>query len=66
MTAEAGENCSALKSSVYFRLDVTDDHQAGFDQKVMDLLEQDYGLAPLDQALRAPLTGRVALATTVN
>ena len=32
----------------------------------MDLLEQDYGLVPLDQALRAPLTGRAALATTVN
>jgi hypothetical protein len=29
----------------------------------MDLLERDYGVAPLEEALQAPLEGRPALAT---
>jgi len=33
---------------------------------VMDLLERDYGLAPLEEALKAPLEGRKALATATR
>jgi hypothetical protein len=29
---------------------------------VMELLERDYGIAPIEQALRAPVEGRKALA----
>jgi hypothetical protein len=32
----------------------------------MDLLERDYGIAPLEQALQAPLEGRKALAQAVS
>jgi len=39
---------------------------ADFGRTVMDLLERDYGRAPLDQALRAPVEGRRALATAVR
>ena len=39
---------------------------ADFGRTVMGLLEKDYGLTPLDQVSRAPLTGRAALAMTVN
>jgi hypothetical protein len=34
-----------------------------FGRTVMDLLERDYGLAPLDEALSAPVRGLPALAT---
>jgi hypothetical protein len=34
-----------------------------FGRTVMDLLERDYGRAPLQDALQAPLEGRPALAT---
>ena len=37
-----------------------------FGRTVMDLLERDYGCAPLGEALRAPLEGRPALATAVG
>lgn len=36
-----------------------------FGRTVMALLERDYGLAPLEDALRAPVEGRKALATAV-
>ena len=36
-----------------------------FGRTVMDLLERDYGAAPLEEALRAPVEGRKALATAV-
>ncbi|MEB3332564.1 MAG: radical SAM protein [Synechococcaceae cyanobacterium] len=39
---------------------------ADFGRTVMDLLERDYGLAPLEDALRAPIEGRGALATAVR
>jgi hypothetical protein len=37
-----------------------------FGRTVMNLLERDYGLAPLEEALQAPLAGRKALATAVS
>jgi radical SAM superfamily enzyme YgiQ (UPF0313 family) len=37
-----------------------------FGRTVMDLLERDYGTAPLEEALRAPVEGRKALATAVR
>ena len=37
-----------------------------FGRTVMDLLERDYGLAPLDEALHAPVEGRRALAKAVR
>jgi radical SAM superfamily enzyme YgiQ (UPF0313 family) len=37
-----------------------------FGRTVMDLLERDYGLAPLEESLRAPVEGRRALATAVR
>ena len=37
-----------------------------FCKTVMELLERDYGVAPLDQALRAPVQGRAALANAVS
>jgi hypothetical protein len=37
-----------------------------FGRTVMDLLERDYGSAPLEEALRAPVEGRRALATAVR
>ncbi len=44
-----------------FRRNPTD-----FGRTVMDLLERDYGRAPLEAALRAPVEGRRALATAVR
>ena len=32
----------------------------------MDLLERDYGVAPLDEALHVPVEGRWALATATR
>jgi radical SAM superfamily enzyme YgiQ (UPF0313 family) len=37
-----------------------------FGRTVLELLERDYGRAPLEQALRAPVEGRRALATAVR
>lgn len=37
-----------------------------FGRTVMDLLERDYGRAPLEEALHAPVEGRRALATAVR
>jgi hypothetical protein len=37
-----------------------------FGRQVMALLERDYGRAPLQQALQAPVEGRPALATAVR
>ncbi|NQV11328.1 MAG: B12-binding domain-containing radical SAM protein [Cyanobacteria bacterium] len=37
-----------------------------FGRTVMALLERDYGLAPLEEALRAPVEGKAALATAVR
>ena len=39
---------------------------ADFGRTVIDLLERDYGCAPLEEALRAPVEGRRALATAVR
>ena len=36
-----------------------------FGRTVMDLLERDYGIAPLAEALRAPVEGRKAIATAL-
>ena len=44
-----------------FDLDPSD-----FGRTVMSLLERDYGVAPLQEALRAPLQGRAALAKAVS
>jgi len=37
-----------------------------FGRTVIDLLERDYGVAPLEEALRAPLQGRAAIAKAVR
>jgi radical SAM superfamily enzyme YgiQ (UPF0313 family) len=37
-----------------------------FGRTVIDLLERDYGCAPLEESLRAPVQGRAALATAVR
>ena len=37
-----------------------------FGRTVMDLLEERYGKAPLQEALSAPLTGRRAMANAAN
>ena len=37
-----------------------------FGRTVMDLLERDYGLAPIEEALHAPVEGRKALATATR
>jgi radical SAM superfamily enzyme YgiQ (UPF0313 family) len=39
---------------------------ADFGRTVIDLLERDYGCAPLEEALRAPVEGRKALAKAVR
>ena len=47
-------------------LEAFDRNPGDFGRTVMDLLERDYGVAPLDQALRAPVEGRAALAKAVS
>ncbi|MBE9153923.1 B12-binding domain-containing radical SAM protein [Cyanobium sp. LEGE 06113] len=47
-------------------LEAFDRNPGDFGRTVMDLLERDYGLAPLDEALRAPVEGRRALANAVR
>ena len=47
-------------------LEAFDQNPADFGRTVMSLLERDYGSAPLQDALRAPVSGRAALATAVS
>jgi len=47
-------------------LEAFDTNPGDFGRTVMGLLERDYGCAPLDAALRAPVEGRRALATAVH
>ncbi|MEY2749981.1 MAG: hypothetical protein RLZZ168_1997, partial [Cyanobacteriota bacterium] len=47
-------------------LEAFERNPADFGRTVIDLLERDYGAAPLEQALRAPVEGRAALATAVR
>ena len=47
-------------------LEAFDRNPGDFGRTVMSLLERDYGLAPLQDSLRAPLSGRAALATAVT
>ncbi len=47
-------------------LEAFDTNPGDFGRTVMLLLERDYGCAPLDQALHAPVQGRGALATAVR
>ena len=47
-------------------LEAFDRNPANFGRTVMSLLERDYGLAQLQEALRAPVEGRKALATAVR
>jgi radical SAM superfamily enzyme YgiQ (UPF0313 family) len=44
-------------------LEAFDTNPGDFGRTVMDLLERDYGVAPLSQALHAPVEGKKALAT---
>ena len=43
-------------------LEAFDTDPGNFGRSVMDLLERDYGVAPLEEALRAPVSGRPAIA----
>ena len=47
-------------------LEAFDRDPRNFGRTVIDLLERDYGKAPLQQALRAPVQGRAALANAVS
>ena len=47
-------------------LEAFDRNPADFGRTVMSLLERDYGVASLQEALRAPVAGRAALATAVR
>ena len=47
-------------------LEAFDQDPSNFGRTVMDLLERDYGRAPLAEALRAPVQGRAALANAVS
>jgi radical SAM superfamily enzyme YgiQ (UPF0313 family) len=47
-------------------LEAFDQGGRDFGRTVMDLLERDYGVAPLGEALQAPVEGRRALATAVR
>ena len=47
-------------------LEAFDRNPSDFGRTVMDLLERDYGEAPLNEALRASLHGRAALAKAVS
>ena len=44
-------------------LEAFERNPADFGRTVMDLLERDYGCAPLEEALHAPVEGRKAMAT---
>ncbi|MCP9891052.1 ATP-binding cassette domain-containing protein [Cyanobium sp. Aljojuca 7D2] len=47
-------------------LEAFDRNPGDFGRTVMALLERDYGLAPLEEALHAPVEGRKALATATR
>ncbi|KGG13525.1 MULTISPECIES: photosystem II high light acclimation radical SAM protein [Prochlorococcus] len=47
-------------------LEAFDNSPENFGRKVFELLERDYGIAPLEEALRAPLEGSRAMATAVR
>jgi hypothetical protein len=47
-------------------LEAFDRNPTDFGRTVMALLEREYGVAPLDEALRAPVQGRAALARAVS
>jgi hypothetical protein len=47
-------------------LEAFDRDPSRFGKTVMEILERDYGTAPLEEALRAPLEGRKALATATR
>ena len=47
-------------------LEAFERNSGDFGRTVMDLLERDYGVAPLEEALHAPVEGRRALATAVR
>jgi radical SAM superfamily enzyme YgiQ (UPF0313 family) len=47
-------------------LEAFERNPSDFGRTVMDLLERDYGVAPLEQALHAPVEGRKALATATR
>ena len=47
-------------------LEAFDTDATNFGRTVFALLERDYGVAPLEESLRAPLNGLPAIATAVN
>jgi hypothetical protein len=47
-------------------LEAFERNPADFGRTVMALLERDYGVAPLEEALHAPVQGRAALATATR
>ena len=47
-------------------LEAFDRDPSRFGKTVMEILERDYGTAPLEEALRAPVEGRKALATATR
>jgi hypothetical protein len=47
-------------------LEAFERNPSDFGRSVIDLLERDFGSAPLEEALRAPVEGRAALATAVR
>jgi hypothetical protein len=47
-------------------LEAFDRNSADFGRTVMAILERDYGISPLKEALRAPVLGRAALADAVS
>jgi radical SAM superfamily enzyme YgiQ (UPF0313 family) len=47
-------------------LEAFETNPSDFGRTVIDLLERDYGVAPLEEALHAPVEGRRALATAVH
>jgi hypothetical protein len=47
-------------------LEAFDRDPSRFGKTVMEILERDYGTAPLEEALRAPVEGRKALATAIR
>ena len=47
-------------------LEAFDRNSADFGRTVIAILERDYGISPLKEALRAPVLGRAALADAVS
>jgi hypothetical protein len=46
-------------------LEAFDQNSADFGRTVMSILERDYGIAPIQEALRAPVEGKAALAKAI-